>query len=264
MTPKNFHSKKRFGQNFLKDEIVINKIISSLEFNERQPSLEIGPGFGALTKNLINISNKVLAIEIDCYLAGLLKEKFKNANNLTVLNQDILEFDFKTLQNHGEKWLLVGNLPYNIATQIILRALAHSFCFKKIIVMVQHEVAQRITATPRTKSYGRLSINIQRKADIFVQQIVRPECFTPIPLVNSAVIEITPKTSIPDSELDLAVERITKMAFNKRRKTILNALKPIFDRNDYEKCGINPKTRPEELSIGQYESLAKYYIISGH
>ena len=257
---KKIIQKKKIGQNFLKDKSVIDKIINSVNCKEKQLSLEIGPGLGVLTKRLFDFSAQVMAIEIDRHLVEILEEKFKIENNFKVLNQDILSFDFNTLSESQEKWYLVGNLPYNISTQIILKVLNNSFYFEKIVVMVQYEVAKRIIAYPSSKAYGRLSISVQRKADVFLQQIVPPECFNPVPAVSSAVLEIKPKSINPNIKLDNALEKITKMAFNKRRKTIVNALKPLFTEEDLKSFQIDPKTRPEELSIGQYESLAKQLI----
>jgi len=254
------YPKKKFGQNFLKDKSVIDKIINSLNCKEKQLSFEIGPGLGVLTKKLFDFSAQVIAIEIDHHLVEILEEKFKIENNFKIINQDILTFDFNTLSQSQEKWYLVGNLPYNISTQIILKILNSSCYFQKIVVMVQYEVAKRIIAYPSSKAYGRLSINVQRKADVFLQQIVPPECFNPVPAVSSAVLEITPKSISPNIKLDIALEKITKMAFNKRRKTIVNALKPLFTEEDLRNFQIDPKTRPEELSIGQYELLAKQII----
>ncbi|MEC8147482.1 MAG: 16S rRNA (adenine(1518)-N(6)/adenine(1519)-N(6))-dimethyltransferase RsmA [Pseudomonadota bacterium] len=260
MLPENFHSKKKFGQNFLKDKEVVSKIINSVKSCNNQFSLEIGPGFGILTENLIKFSEQVLAIEIDNQLVKLLEKKFRSTNNLTLLNQDVLTFDFNSIKQNKCKWVLVGNLPYNLATQIILKSLETPSHFEKIVVMVQYEVAKRIIASPRTKSYGRLSINIQRKADVYLQQIVPPDCFFPVPAVNSAVLEITPKHIVRNSKLDITLDKITKMAFSKRRKTVLNALKPVFVENDFKKYDIDPQARPEDLSIRQYESLAKKLV----
>ena len=257
---KKIIQKKKFGQNFLKDKSVIDKIINSVNCKENQLSFEIGPGLGVLTKRLFNFSAQVMAIEIDHSLVEILEEKFKIEKNFKVLNQDILTFDFNILGESQEKWYLVGNLPYNISTQIILKILKSSCFFEKIVIMVQYEVAKRIIACPSSKAYGRLSINVQRKADIFLQQIVPPECFDPVPAVSSAVLEIKPKPINPNIKLDIALEKITKIAFSKRRKTIVNALKPLFTEEDLKNFQIDPKTRPEELSIGQYELLAKQLI----
>ncbi len=260
MNQEKIYPKKKFGQNFLKDKSVVDKIISSINCKEKQLSFEIGPGLGVLTKRLLDFSAQVIAIEIDRNLVKILEEKFKIKNNFKVINQDILTFDFKALGEYQEKWYLLGNLPYNISTQVILKILNSSFYFEKIVIMVQHEVAKRIIASPSSKAYGRLSINVQRKADVFLQQIVTPECFNPVPSVTSAVLEIKPKSINTNIKLDNALEKVTKMAFNKRRKTILNALKPLFSEQDLKSLQIDPKTRPEELSIGQYELLAKKII----
>ena len=260
MDKKGNYPKKKFGQNFLEDKGVVHKIINSINCKDRQLSLEIGPGHGVLTKRLFDFSAQVMAVEIDHHLVERLEKKFKKKNNFKVFNQDILTFDFKLLGEYHEKWYLVGNLPYNISTQIILKILNNSFYFEKIVIMVQLEVANRVIACPSSKAYGRLSINVQRKADVFLQQIVTPECFNPVPAVTSAVLEIKPKSINPDIELDNALEKVTRMAFNKRRKTILNALKPLFTAEDLRDFRIDPKTRPEELSIRQYEMLARKII----
>ena len=260
MDKKGNYPKKKFGQNFLEDKGVVRKIINSINCKDKQLSLEIGPGHGVLTKRLFDFSAQVMAVEIDHYLVEMLEKKFKKKNNFKVLNQDILTFDFNLLGEYHEKWYLVGNLPYNISTQIILKILNNSFYFEKIVIMVQLEVARRVIACPSSKAYGRLSINVQRKADVFLQQIVTPECFNPVPAVTSAVLEIKPKSINPDIELDNALEKVTRMAFNKRRKTILNALKPLFTAEDFRDFRIDPKTRPEELSIRQYEMLARKII----
>ena len=257
MDKKGNYPKKKFGQNFLEDKGVVRKIINSINCKDKQLSLEIGPGHGVLTKRLFDFSAQVMAVEIDHHLVEILEKRFRKKNNFKVLNQDILTLDFKLLGEYHEKWYLVGNLPYNISTQIILKILNNSFYFEKIVIMVQLEVAKRVIACPFSKAYGRLSINVQRKADVFLQQIVTPECFNPVPAVTSAVLEIKPKSINPDIELDNALEKVTRMAFNKRRKTILNALKPLFTVEDLRDSQIDPKTRPEDLSIRQYEMLAR-------
>lgn len=253
--------KRRFGQNFLLDQDVARFILDLVKPYQEDNVLEIGPGTGALTEGLIKSGAVIKAVEIDNNLCDLLSKKFQNDTNFILHHCDILQFDLKELKKVSKTWKVVGNLPYNIATKILMDLLDHPSLFTKIIVMTQLEVAEKIIAPANSSNYGRLSIALQRKARVNIKLKIDKECFFPEPKINSAVLEIRPKAIDTMNDFEVQLSNITRSAFNNRRKTISNSLKGFFSSEELVSLGLNPKDRAQNLSIETYERLTDYLIL---
>jgi len=240
--------RKRFGQHFLHDGYIIDKILRAVGFNDGDNFLEIGPGRGALTIPLLKQCKKLIAVELDRDLVPLLNRASAEFGELQVINVDILNFDIKSLPG-SNPYRIVGNLPYNISTPLMFHLLESIECIKDMHFMVQKEVAQRIVAKVGDKHYGRLSIMMQQKCDCQYLFDVAPGCFTPPPKVDSAIIRLIPHGqpafSIKDKDL---FSKLVQTAFSQRRKTISNSLKPLVDNGIFADCGIDPRARAENLS----------------
>ncbi len=246
-------AKKKFGQNFLKDESVVAKIIESMPKNDHK-IIEIGPGLGDLTNYLVKVKS-VEAFEVDPDLCELLQEKFSKelrAKQLQLHCGDVLKAWQSSLSDSA--YDLVANLPYYIATNIILKALEDQNCHN-ILVMVQLEVAQKFAAKPKTKEFGALSVIAQSIADVSITQIVPPTAFEPAPKVDSAVLLLQKKASRSNKEF----EDFLKVAFKQPRKTLLKNLAASFDKvllqELFEKVDLKTNIRPHELSCDDYHQL---------
>lgn len=263
-----FVLKKKFGQNFLIDTHVINKIISSAEITKDDLVIEIGPGIGSLTEEIVEKCGKLIAIEIDTNLVPILEEMFGEYDNFELINEDVLKIDFNKLieENNFKKVKVVANLPYYITTPIIMNFLEKGIKVDEIIVMIQKEVAYRMNAQPNNKEYGSLSLVVQYFCDTYLVANVPQNCFMPRPNVDSAVIKLT-KLENPRVEVDNPDDLISlfKIAFSQRRKTLVNC---IFNsgkfnyskaeiENKLESLDINPKARGESLNIEQYVKILK-------
>lgn len=269
--------RKRFGQNFLKDEQIIARILDVIQPKETDLIVEIGPGLGALTRPLLNKINHLDVIEIDRDLAALLENEFKDSKKLTVHVMDVLKFDFAELSSHqgslnsaihnsgihpkGTKLRIVGNLPYNISTPVIFTLLDAS---EKAIIqdmhfMLQKEVVDRMTAKPHEKSYGRLSVMVQYFCEPQFLFNVGREAFRPPPKVSSAFIRLVPFDVLPHQakNFDLFKEMVNA-AFQQRRKTIQNSLKSYLTKEDFQQLQIDPSRRPETLSIGEFVEISNW------
>ena len=244
-----FHPKKKFGQNFLIDTLIIQKIIDGFNLHKEDNIIEIGPGHGALTKYLSQHVNNFCCVELDSRLIGNLTQ-IVGVNN--VYNADILKFDFKQL---AKPLRIVGNLPYCISSQIIMHCLDNLQLVEDMNFMLQLELAKRVCAAPKTKDYGRLSVRVQVfcEADLWLN--VSNVAFDPVPKVESAMIRLKPLKSRPNVDMG-NLDKVLLQAFSMRRKKIKNNLKGLFSINDLEKIGINPDLRPEEISVDQYILLA--------
>lgn len=264
---KEHHARKRFGQNFLHHPGIIDRIISAIDPKADQHLVEIGPGKGALTEHLIKESNQLDVIELDKDLIPLLEQHFGNYNHFTIYQADALEFSLDSLVELGNKnqLRLVGNLPYNISTPLIFHLLAQIKFIKDMHFMLQKEVVDRLTASPGTKAYGRLSILAQYLCHTEKLFLVPPEAFNPVPKVESAIIRLTPKTSIPD-DMKLInaqvsdLEFIAKTAFTQRRKTLRNNLKKVLTTEQIQQCEIDPGRRAETLSISEFVALTNQFV----
>ena len=225
----NFTFQKKFGQNFLIDTHVLEKIIRSAEITKDDMVLEIGPGIGTMTQYLCESAREVIAVEIDRTLIPILQDTLSEYDNVTVINEDVLKVDINKLvmeRNNGKPVKVVANLPYYITTPIIMGLFEAHVPLDSITVMVQKEVADRMQAKPSTKDYGALSLAVQYYAKPYIVANVPPNCFMPRPNVGSAVIRLTrhekPVTEVVDEQL---MFKLIRASFNQRRKTLVNGLK---------------------------------------
>jgi 16S rRNA (adenine1518-N6/adenine1519-N6)-dimethyltransferase len=251
-------ARKRFGQNFLHDEAVIADIIAAISSQNDQHLVEIGPGRGALTTYLLEDAGRLDVIELDRDLVPILENQFKQAANLHIHQADALEFDFKQLQQNNEKLRVIGNLPYNITTPLLFHLLDQATLIEDMCFMLQREVVERICAAPGNKSYGRLSIMIQYQCRAEQLFIVPPTAFDPPPKVESAIIYLQPRQQFLGGDVCIkTLGSLVTQAFSQRRKTIANTLKNSVSLSELEAQGIDPKQRPETLTVEQYVALAQ-------
>ena len=247
--------RKRFGQNFLVDENIIQKILFSIDPQKQDRFVEIGPGMGALTFPILSHINSLDVIEIDRDIAEHLHAHEK-ASQLNIHCMDALKFDFKTLYKNGQKLRLIGNLPYNISTPLLFHFLDYSEIVDDLHIMLQKEVADRVCSKPNTKTFGRLSVAIQARCQIKKLFDIKPNSFYPSPKVTSTMIRLIPNRNLKN-ELASQLNCVLKLAFSKRRKKISNALKALFELSDFENLNIDPVKRPENLSVDDYINLSK-------
>lgn len=251
-------ARKRFGQNFLIDNRVIDLIIQSINPEPGQTLVEIGPGLGALTLPLLKKAGKLNVIELDRDIIPLLKAKCEGAGELIVHNFDVLNFDFSTLVEGDNKLRLIGNLPYNISTPILFKLLEHAEQIQDMYFMLQKEVVKRMAAGPDSGAYGRLSIMLQYHCKVTELFGVPPEAFDPQPKVDSAIINIQPRQpECPVANYPL-LESLVRQAFSTRRKTIRNTLKTTCSTDDLQAVGIDPGKRPENIAPLAYYQLCNY------
>ena len=254
-----FKAKKSLGQNFLIDKNIIKRIIQEGKITANETVLEIGPGTGNLTEEIIKQKpKKIILIEKDNKLSEELLLKF--GNNIELINDDILEIEENNLSL--DQILVFGNLPYNISTKILTKWICNvknKFWFKKLILMFQKEVADRIVAEVNTKSYGRLSVISQWKMNIKKIIDIKPYSFYPKPKILSTLLEFTPKNSFIHINDIKNLEKITKTLFNKRRKMIKNSIFNIVKKKDLSKINfnINLNSRPENIKPEEYYFLTK-------
>ncbi|MBR35161.1 MAG: hypothetical protein CMH78_06810 [Nitrospinae bacterium] len=262
--------RKKYGQHFLKDERVAEKIVSFADIRRNEIVLEIGPGKGVLTSILFKYARKVIAIEIDNELVRYLERRFSNeAQNLNLIHEDILKYDLSII---SERIKVIGNLPYSIGTRIIMHLINYREKFSEMLFMLQKEVAERLVASPGTKDYGSLSIFIQLYFSVEILMNIPPKSFSPPPKVFSALVKIKPKKQLfKRSDNPELFYKIVKIAFSHRRKKLRNNLKalPLLD-HDLKKVsletGINFDVRGEMLSIKEYLKLTRSIgkIIKNH
>ena len=242
-------ARKKWGQNFLIDPNIINKIISVLKYNKNTHVLEIGPGKGALTKQLSNIGNKITAIEIDPMLCTYLKNlKLKNVN---IINESILDFDCTNIENN---YVIIGNLPYNISTPILFKFMAEKR-WNQLVVMLQKEVAERIVSKENNKKYGRTSIMMQSFFNVELKFNIPNTVFRPMPEIKSSLLSITPKNN---DKLDYNnLKFLVQNAFKHRRKKLTHNLKNIVEPNKLKEV---QDKRAEQLTVTQYQELSRFII----
>ena len=256
--PSGHKAKKRFGQNFLVDESIINHIMRVIRPQANDCLVEIGPGQGALTHQLIQSCPKLHVIELDKDLIPLLLAQFANHSELHIHQADALSFDFKQLvTNENNTLRVVGNLPYNISTPLIFHLLEQKEIIKDMHFMLQKEVVNRLAASPGSKDYGRLSIMAQYHCDIEYLFDVPPESFYPAPKVNSAIVRLAPHSQPRIQAKDMRIfENLVKSAFSQRRKTLKNALKSVLEDETIGQCSIDFSKRAEDLTLEDYLTLA--------
>ena len=255
-----FTFSKGLGQNFLCDESVPENIAENADIDEDTCVLEVGPGVGALTQELLKRAKSVTAVELDARLFPLLAETVGKSDAFSLVHGDILKVNIKEICAgfSSEKAVACANLPYYITTPAIT-ALLESGCFKTVTVMVQREVAERICAHPGGRDYGAFTLLVNYYAEAEIILNVGRECFIPQPNVDSAVVRMRIREKPPVSCDKAELKRLISAAFSQRRKTLVNCLKQITDKENaqkaIEKCGFLPTVRGEELSLAQYEQL---------
>ncbi|MDT8311987.1 MAG: 16S rRNA (adenine(1518)-N(6)/adenine(1519)-N(6))-dimethyltransferase RsmA [Methylophaga sp.] len=251
-------ARKRFGQNFLHDQTVIDGIVAAISPQPDQHLVEIGPGHGALTMPLLTSGAKLDVVELDRDLVPLLAAQFNGADNLTLHNADALQFDYMSLAVKGEKLRIIGNLPYNITTPLLFHLLAQSAVIDDMCFMLQKEVVERICAAPGSKQYGRLTIMLQYQCAAEALFDVPPEAFDPAPKVNSAIIYLQPRSEPLGGQVNrMQLNKLVTQAFSQRRKTIANTLKKLVNLEQLRAVGISPEQRPETVSIEQFVKLTR-------
>ncbi|MEZ7557418.1 MULTISPECIES: 16S rRNA (adenine(1518)-N(6)/adenine(1519)-N(6))-dimethyltransferase RsmA [Streptococcus] len=265
-----FTFKKSFGQNFLTDTNILQKIVDTAEIDKKVNVIEIGPGIGALTEFLAESAAEVLAFEIDDRLVPILADTLRDFDNVTVVNQDILKVDLAQyiaeFKNPDLPVKVVANLPYYITTPILMHLIESGILFSEFVVMMQKEVADRISAQPNTKSYGSLSIAVQYYMTAKVAFIVPRTVFVPAPNVDSAILKMVrrdqPAVEVQDEKFFF---KVSKASFVHRRKTLWNNLTSYFGKSEetkgkltaaLERAEISPSVRGEALSLEEFARLA--------
>lgn len=265
-------AQKRFGQNFLTDEKILEKIVDAADITKDDLVLEIGPGTGALTGKLCERAGAVRAVEIDKKLIPVLEETLSGFDNLKIINSDIMKEDLNSLFADDEKKYrdrkIAANLPYYITTPVLMKILESHLPVSSVTVMIQKEVADRIKAGPGTKDYGSLSLAVQYYSKPHVVVNVPPECFFPRPGVGSVVLKMEIYEDKPvKTENEELMFRLIRAAFNQRRKTLVNAVKNYegldFNRDEIEeavkKIGKKVNVRGEELSLSEFAKMADLF-----
>jgi 16S rRNA (adenine1518-N6/adenine1519-N6)-dimethyltransferase len=258
----NFKFSKSLGQNFLVDDSVPKDIVLGAEVDENDLVIEIGPGVGTLTAQLLNKAKKVVAIELDNDLIPILTEEIGNNPKFTLVHNDALKVNFNEIIGEEKSVKLVANLPYYVTTPIIVKLLKEKYNFKSLTIMIQKEVAERMDAEPGNKDYGSLSLLVQYYCNTKIIRRVPPQCFIPRPKVDSIVIRLDrldePKVKVENEKLFF---EIIRSSFNMRRKTLWNGVKNIGLPKEnlelaFEEAGVDPKRRGETLTIEEFALLS--------
>ncbi|MDY6011595.1 16S rRNA (adenine(1518)-N(6)/adenine(1519)-N(6))-dimethyltransferase RsmA [Clostridium sp.] len=258
----NFKFSKSLGQNFLIDDSVLNDIVNGADVNGEDFIIEIGPGVGTLTAQLLNKAKKVTSIELDNDLIPILQQELGDHPNFSLIHKDALKVDFNEVIGDEKSVKLVANLPYYVTTPIIVNLLKNKYNFKSLTIMIQKEVAERMDAEPNCKEYGSLSLLVQYYCDTKIIRKVAPSSFMPRPKVESIVIRLDrleePRVKVKDENL---MFEIIRNSFNMRRKTLWNGVKNMgVDKEDlmkaFEEAGVDPKRRGETLSLEEFARLS--------
>lgn len=252
-------ARKRFGQNFLHDPAVIERIVKAIAPKPGEHLVEIGPGLGALTEPVGERCGHLTVVELDRDLAQRLREHPTLADKLTIYQTDAMKFDFSQLMPQSGKLKVFGNLPYNISTPLLFHLFDFADCIENMHFMLQKEVVERMTAGHGSKTYGRLSVMTQFFCQAIPVVEVGPGAFKPAPKVDSAVVRLIPKPVAERADVPVAVlNRVCLEAFNQRRKTLRNCFSNFATAADIEALGINPGLRPEQLSVGEFIRVAQW------
>lgn len=255
-SPFGHRARKRFGQNFLQDTLIIDRIVRSIAPQSDDNIVEIGPGQGAITAPLLDACPKLNVVEIDNDLIPILLAQFAKYKDFKIFKEDALKFDFQQLAQ--EKPLrIVGNLPYNISTPLIFHLLSFYQNIADMHFMLQKEVVERLAAKASSKHYGRLSVMVQYYCDVEHLFDVPPESFHPQPKVNSAIVRLSPHRTLPEPADDVELlSKLVNTCFQQRRKTLRNSLKQLLSNEQIEALPIDTKLRPENLSLKDYVTLS--------
>ena len=252
-------ARKRFGQNFLQDQNVIDRIVAAINPQANDCLIEIGPGLGALTYPVLKVSGQLDVIELDRDIIPHLQQGASGIGELRIHSQDALKFDYASLLRENTMVKVFGNLPYNISTPLIFRLLQDSALINEMHFMLQKEVVDRMAASPDSKQYGRLSVMTQYYCQSIKLFEVPPGAFRPAPKVISAIIRLRPYDKKPFEAVDeVLLNEVVTTAFNYRRKTLRNALKKYLEETDFNQLGIQSNIRPEQLSLEQFVEISNY------
>lgn len=249
--------KKHYGQHFLHERGVIDRIVAAIAPQPGERIVEIGPGEGALTLPLLRAAGHLTAIELDAELIEPLRARARDAGELDIVHADVLKVDLTTLAGGG-KLRLAGNLPYYVSSPILFHCLAHANAIADMHFMLQKEVVDRMAAPPGSKVYGRLSVMLQLACKVEPLLRVAPGAFRPPPQVDSAVVRLVPLEPArrPDPGLARAIDAVVRAAFGQRRKTLANALRGVLDADAIRAAGIDPRARAENVSPSGFVALA--------
>ncbi|MDF0378585.1 16S rRNA (adenine(1518)-N(6)/adenine(1519)-N(6))-dimethyltransferase RsmA [Methylophilus sp. YYY-1] len=248
-------AKKKFGQNFLIDQSIIQSLINAIHPQAEDLMVEIGPGLGAMTQPLLKQLNHLHVVEIDRDIIQWM-QGFYPAQKMTIHNSDVLKFDFGTL---GERIRIVGNLPYNISSPILFKLLENTSQIIDMHFMLQKEVVERMVAAPSNAEYGRLSVMLQYRLQMEYLVTVPPEAFDPAPKVESAFVRCVPYASLPFPATDEALfAKVVTAAFGQRRKTLRNTLKGLLDDAGFSALNIDSQLRAENLSVAEFVAISNY------
>lgn len=252
-------ARKRFGQNFLNDQRVIDAIVAAINPKNEDHLVEIGPGLGALTEPVAAKVDAMSVVELDRDLVERLESHPTLKDKLTIHQGDALQFDFSALAKEGERLKVFGNLPYNISTPLMFHLFEQADIIENMHFMLQKEVVLRLCASPNTKAYGRLSVMAQYYCKMIPVIEVGPQCFVPPPKVDSAVIRLEPYRELPHPALDIKqLQHVVTQAFSMRRKTVRNSLKGILTAEEMEQIGVDVTYRAEQVSLKQFVDIANY------
>jgi 16S rRNA (adenine1518-N6/adenine1519-N6)-dimethyltransferase len=252
--------RKRFAQHFLTQPGIARRIVALAELTADDTVLEIGPGRGALTGFLAEAAGRVVLIEIDRDLAAQMRERFADRPQVEVWEGDVLRMDLRARLAQSATLTAVANLPYNVSTPVLMRLLESSDLFRRLVLMLQREVADRLCAESGSKTYGALSVMAQLAAEVRVAFRVPPTAFSPRPMVDSAVVVLDPRRPVPLTPAERSsVRRVVRAAFSQRRKQLGNGLSPLTPRAHelLTAIGIDPRRRPETLEPGDFVRLAR-------
>ncbi len=248
--------RKRFGQNFLHDQAVIERILACIDPRHGQRLVEIGPGQGALTRGLLQRIGELDAIELDRDLIEPLRNRCAGLGDLRLHNADALKFDFRRLRTDDRRLRMVGNLPYNISTPLLFHLIEQADVIEDMHFMLQKEVVARMAAGPGSKTYGRLSVMLQVSCEVSALFDIGPESFDPPPKVDSSVVRLVPLTEPLIGRTEMAgFSELVAAAFAHRRKTLRNNLKGSLDAGQISALGVDPTARAESLSIEEFKRL---------
>lgn len=255
-------ARKRFGQNFLCDPMVIEHIVGAIHPQADDQLVEIGPGMGALTAGILSRTDHLHVIEIDRDLIPYLLARFASRDALTIHQQDALTVDFRALSDQlGKPLRVVGNLPYNISTPLIFHLMAQLDAVQDMHFMLQKEVVDRLCAGACDPAYGRLSVMVQYACQVEAVLDVPPEAFDPPPKVNSAIVRLTPFRALPCPAEDTALlQQVVSAAFGQRRKTLRNSLKNLATVEQLDAVNINPSARAETLTLDDFVALTNLLV----
>ena len=252
--------RKRLGQHFLTDSQIIEEIVTLINPKADDVMVEIGPGHGALTERLAGRTAALHAIELDPSLADEMRSRV-SSNTVVVHHADALKFDYHSLQVNAKKLRIVGNLPYSISSQLLIRLLDIANHIEDMIFMIQREVAMRLTANCGDHDYGRLTVCVSKVMQVETVFDVPPDAFSPPPEVQSTVIYLRPKPEPKfDSNIDDTFAKLVRLAFSNRRKTLRNSLGTLIDENSFDECGVDSSLRAQNLSVDQYMRLAEHTV----